>query len=436
MITATNLHNLDYEMAVLGTIINDNDCYYKIPKKRNSSIFYSEKSNDLFNAIRDCMEKNGAITFELLVDGIRRNVYKVLPSFISECLSNYQSTTLFETYLNHLIEYANKRELFIANSHINYNQDLNTITAELYNKLNEISKESDESNETLFSDLIMDTASNVLLEKKEDYLTTGYKLIDDGCMGFKGGELITITARSGVGKTTFALNLIFNHIMNGDKALLFSLEMPKEIIAKKFLSRGLCIPFADLVENKAPKDSYKFSLFANNLASKPCIVFDNLFDIDKICNKIRAEHAKGGLKIAYIDLLNRVTQGKRVGTRAEEIGVMTRELKKLALELNIPIVILCQINRTVDYRDNKRPNRADLKESASIEEDSDLILALYRNLDLEKREYADKINHSSINADFNPNIMEVFILKGRYVQYAEASLFYYGNTGIIEDRKR
>lgn len=436
MTMAINLNNFEYEMAVLGTIINDNDTYYKIPKTLNSSLFYSSKSKDLFNGIVDCMEKNGAITLELLLDGVRRKVYHVLPSFISECLSNYQSSTLFDTYLNHLIEYANKREIYKTTSHINYNLDLSTITETLYSKLNEVSKESSKNTKRSFKTLIMDVSSDVLSEKPLEYLKTGYRLIDDGCMGFKGGELITIAARSGVGKTTFALNLIYNHIMNNDKAILFSLEMPEEVIGKKFLSIGLKIPFCDLIANKAPKDPYAFSLFANKLASKPCRIYDDIFEISKICNKIRAEHAKGDLKIVYVDLLNRITQEKRVGTRAEEIGIMTRELKKLTLELNIPIVILCQINRTVDYRDNKRPTRADLKESASIEEDSDLIIALYRNLDLEKKEYADKIDYSSINADFNPNIIEALILKGRYVKYAEASLNFYGATGTIEDRKR
>lgn len=151
-------------------------------------------------------------------------------------------------------------------------------------------------------------------------------------------------------------------------------------------------------------------------------IYDTIGDIDNIISTIKRDKLKGKVDIVFIDLINRVSnrQGNNKN-RAEYLGELTRRLKLLALELKIPIVITCQINRVVETKQDKRPTLADIKESGGIAEDSDLVIGLYRNKDLERQEIREelersgKLNYTSPNANLNPNAIEILLLKGRNV---------------------
>ena len=162
---------------------------------------------------------------------------------------------------------------------------------------------------------------------------------------------------------------------------------------------------------------------------------DNLKDI---ISTIKKEKMKGNTDIIFIDLINRINNSEAdIKNRAEYLGRITRKLKLLAGKLDIPIVITAQINRVVEGRQDKRPTLADIKESGGIAEDSDLVLGLYRDRELERREVRESLNdkgildYNSKNADCNPNAIELLILKGRNINIGTYSFYWNGTIQRI-----
>ena len=190
--------------------------------------------------------------------------------------------------------------------------------------------------------------------------------------------------------------------------------------------------------NFTEEERTRISNITGYLADKKFNIFDKNSKITYITSKIREEHIKGKCEIAYVDLINRVTTNKRTGSRAEEVGTITRELKQLAMELEIPIVNLAQINRGAEHRDNKRPLLSDLKESGSIEEDSDVVIGVYRNLQVCDRRngFDGEIDLDSDNPDKNPERVELNLLKSRYTGGRDLVAEYIGNICTIKDLPR
>ncbi|MGX7589620.1 DnaB-like helicase C-terminal domain-containing protein [Candidatus Vidania fulgoroideorum] len=211
------------------------------------------------------------------------------------------------------------------------------------------------------------------LIKKKKYIKTGFRKLDNIILGFSPGDLIIVAARPSIGKTSFCLNICANLIKKKKKSLFYTLEMSKEQIILRILSIMTNIEIKKIFKKelktleikKLKKNFKKINKFVNFIDSKKFTI--NL--IDKNSKKY---------KMIFIDYLQLIYLKKDLN-RNNEIAEISRILKKKAIELNIPIVVISQLNRNSEQRINKRPILSDLKDSGSIEQDSDMIIFLYRN---------------------------------------------------------
>lgn len=427
--------NIEVERNLLGCLLEDNSLI-NLVARYNKELFYSTVNQNIFDAIKEEYKARNLVDIYIIAEGIKNKKYNFVPSDLTECLNTGGSTQSFNAYLEIVLENYHKRIIKKSVATIDYSEEPLVIVNKVLNELQSINTNKEVSTK----EAIFDVVNTILSKEKPKGLKVGMRLIDEMCGGFKGGQLITIGARSGVGKTTIALNMFLHLIKTNNKAHYFSLEMPREAMLEKLLAIELRVPFRKLENCEIDGIEEKIALKANYLASKKFEFYDKQNNILDITSRIRAEFLAGNLDIAFIDLINRVTTTDRTATRAEEIGKMTRAFKQLALELKIPIVILAQINRGVEGRQDKRPVMSDLKESGSIEEDSDLVIGLYRNTQISDVEYVRKntitLDYNSMSADLNPNRIEVLILKNRYGGYATSSLRYEGEINRISDLER
>ncbi|MES0838442.1 replicative DNA helicase [Nocardiopsis tropica] len=231
--------------------------------------------------------------------------------------------------------------------------------------------------EDMMADLIDDLAS----DEDPMGIPTGYADLDALLNGFHPGELIVVAARPGVGKTTLGLNVATHAAKHGHRSLFVSLEMNRKEIGHRILSAQTSVPFFT-IRNKMLKepDWARLASRREEIASWPLIVSHNpAITFPQVKAEIRRQ-ARKGLKIAVVDYLQLLQDpdSKSADSREREVALMTRGLKVLAQQLEIPIVVLCQLNRDSAKREDKRPHVHELRESGAVEQDANVVLLIHR----------------------------------------------------------
>ncbi len=217
-------------------------------------------------------------------------------------------------------------------------------------------------------------------EDRKDYLglSTGYKLLDAMITGLNKSDFILIAARPGVGKTAFALNIASNVAKQSGKAVaIFSLEMSKEQLAQRLLSAEALVELQKLLTGTlTDNDWVNLAKATQTLASSKIYVDDNaITTVADIKAKLRRIKDLGLVVIDYLQLM---TSGRNIQNRVQEVSEMTRNLKLMAKELNIPVITLSQLSRSIESRSEHKPMLSDLRESGSIEQDADIVMFLHR----------------------------------------------------------
>ncbi|MCL2369059.1 MAG: replicative DNA helicase, partial [Alphaproteobacteria bacterium] len=296
-------------------------------------------------------------------------------------------------------------------------------------------------------------------------LTTGFRDLDKSLSGLHGKELIIIAGRPGMGKTTFALNLAFNAanaILNktandGFKGgvAFFSLEMAAAQLASKVLSDQADIPGKAMRDgNLNDVDFTKMAQYTDALSRVPLFIDDTPgLSVPMLRTRMRRLSRKnGGLALVVVDYLQLMQVpggGRRNDNRVNELTEMTRGLKMLAMEMNVPIIVLSQLSRAVESRDDKRPMLSDLRESGSIEQDADVVMFTYRDeYYLENRNPNETVGsafktQNSRSEDRSENFekrlaesrnkAEIIIGKNRHGRTGKVHLMYFGDYSRFKD---
>ena len=417
------------EINILRSLLQNPVLTFKL-EQYSEQIFYSVIHQQIYMALKDVYRHHNALDMILIKDYLKKNKNEIPDGYV-EKIAQSKAGKNFEKHMELLLDLYWKREINRIASEIDYTSNASDIKQSILNGLNNVEMGVEEES---IAEVLFKTSTDLLTGTVEKGIPTGFSDIDYQLLGLNKGELITIAARSGVGKTTLALNMFTHQVFNGVKAIYFSLEMPKSAVIQKMLSiKGKISTGKMRQRNFTEEEVLRISNITGYLADKDFNIFDKNSKLAYITSKIREEHLKGKCEIAYIDLINRVTTSKKTGSRAEEIGTMTRELKQLAMELEIPIVILAQINRGAEHRDNKRPLLSDLKESGSIEEDSDVVIGVYRNLKTCDKNTDVEIDYSDDDPDKNPERVELILLKSRYTGGAVLLKEYTGDICTIKD---
>jgi len=249
-----------------------------------------------------------------------------------------------------------------------------------------------------FKKLIKDTINDLQLAKsnpeKHGSIKTGYQELDKITRGFSPGEFIILAARPSMGKTGLAMNMATNMMLSGVRVGIFSLEMTPSQLLIRMLSQVSRLQIKKIVDLDIGTEEWdSLSGAIENLDNIP-INISSLSRIDmlELCSHAKKMKAEKDIQILFIDYLQLIRyRGPRKSTKNEEITEISRDLKSLALELNIPIVVLSQLSREYEKRVDKRPVKSDLRDSGSLEQDVDMLLMLYRDFYYNKKtEYPEQ----------------------------------------------
>lgn len=420
------IQNREIEQKVLGSIIIDETLFASI-ETYNTDLFYYDMHKKIFEAMKIIKKNNQPLDIITLSDMVR-DKYKNFPvTYIAELAGSIVSTVNFETYVNMLVDYKNKFNIFKTLNSIDFADSSENIGNKIYKLLDHILIIKNEDFST--KEALMNYIDSLYKPKDDNVVKLGLNAIDKKTGGLLSGELITITGYTGMGKSILVSQIILNMLKKGRKIDLFSLEMNRDEIFNKIISNACNIDF-NKIRNKDTSDDEKEQItkfIAEFLISKDFEVYEYIDDINKIVTQIKKDKLKKNIDVVFIDLINRISDSNsREINRAAFLGSITRRLKLLAGKLKIPIVITAQINRTVESRHDKAPTLADIKESGGIAEDSDYVFGLYRNKDLEDSDKLNallncgKLDYNSKDADINPECIEIHVLKGRNIQQFKA----------------
>lgn len=430
--------NASVEANVLGCILLDNDLFYQLNEFEND-VFYVSKHMKLFEIYKVLAKNKVKIDIVTVSEYIsRHNIKEVAITYVTEIMLSVETVVNFKAYISLLDEFYQKRYLDKLIKNLDYTEDAEAIKGHIMSGLNNLTNKTEATTE--MKEYMFEYFEG-LTDKTDNSIKTGFLKLDKQLRGFNPGELITIGAYSGIGKTTLALDIILRQIRKGYKVSLFTLEIPKEQVVNKLMCNFTNIEFNKIFNKELEsKDFDKIAEAVNYFAGKEFQVHEHKSSLEFIISQIRKDKISKNIDIVFIDLINRVTTKEKFGSRAETIGHMTRTLKLLALELEIPIVITAQINKEGEKRLDKRPMLADIKESGSIAEDSDTVIGLYRNREMEKADYRKrmdsegKLDYNSQDADRNPDRVEVSVLKGRYCGGATFSMKWLPKFQRIEEQ--
>ena len=396
-------NNLAAEQALLGSILIENDQFEHTIGELGSNDFYQHKHRVIFEAIKHLYEKKQAIDIVTLDAALEKtqeldhaDIHKYLLDLANETpyalnASTYVTLVRDTALLRNLLVCARKiQQMVFSSGPENAVETLGKAQKLIYDA---------SSSHRAFSGLkhIGFYANEVLSEIEELYenpstdritgVASGFVELDEMTAGFQKSDLVIIAGRPGMGKTALALNIAEHAAIHNElKVAIFSLEMDAKSLLVRSLSSlssigSKMIRQADFVVCEQADMNWKRLANAINLLEKARILIDDTSGMKplEISARARRMARSEGLDLVIVDYLQLLQTENKEINRVTEIGNITRELKFLAKELEIPVIVLSQLSRAVETRTEKRPVMADLRDSGTIEQDADLILFVYRD---------------------------------------------------------
>lgn len=414
--------DIEAEQAVLGAIFLDADTIIDAMEILEPRTFYRRAHQLIFQAMIQLNDRNEAIDVITLkaelesannledIGGILylTELSQASPSAAS--ISYYAKIVDDKATLRNLIHTANQ----IMSKGFEQGEDVQSIVDEAERSILEVTEKRNSSGFKSIADVLNTTIETIdqLAQQGEAItgLPTGYQALDKMTAGLQKEELIIIAARPAVGKTAFALNIAQNIGTKTDQSVaIFSLEMGAESLVNRMLCAEGSIQAANLRTGQLTDEEWRSLIVAMGSLSKANIYIDDtpgikISEIRARCRKLAQE--KGGLGLILIDYLQLI-EGTGRESRQQEVSEISRQLKKLAKELKVPVIALSQLSRGVEQRQDKRPVLSDIRESGSIEQDADIVAFLYRE-DYYEREGDEDQEEHEVN-----NKVEVIIEKNR-----------------------
>ena len=383
------LHNLNIERAVLSSILFDPSLYEDVASKLKPRDFYLPFHSHVFEAMEVLEREDQPIDEEFLRKKLLQNDKFNEDVFIEIISSSPLSNSA--AYIDEIKEKAIKRELVKLTSQIKevaVDQDLpsDDVLDVIQKKLYEISLDATTKEFRDSPEMVSSTIKHIHEMKKRGNngiigVDTGFRELNEHTAGFTEGQLIIVAARPAMGKTSLVLNMAQKALDDGRGVAIFSLEMPAEELMTRMLSAKTSIPLQGLKIGDMNDEQWSNLTRASDEISRQKLFVDDdsLININQMRSKLRKlkmQHPEISIMIVdYLQLMSG-TSGKE---RHLEVSEISRGLKLLARELNMPIVALSQLNRGVESRHDKRPMLSDIRESGSIEQDADIILFVYRD---------------------------------------------------------
>ena len=387
--------NLDAEINALGCAFLNKEALDKVCEELTSSMFYDEKNAKIFEVLSSLRNKEIAIDITTVTNELEKNGNGLSTvggySYLTEVIDSVATPANINYYINIIFEKFILRTLINKSSNIieecyDESEDLNSIVENAEKSILEVNSGRMVKEIKPIQEVLVKAQQELeFLAKNGGDVTgvpTGFYDLDKRTTGFHGNELIIIAGRPGMGKSALAINMATNMAVNYKKSVaLFNLEMGSTQIVNRMLSSVGQINSQKLRTGKLDHTDWKkYNETLSLLADTKFFIDDTpgitVSEIRSKCRRLK--NSDKGLDCIIIDYLQLISSSNKYsGQRTNEVSEISRDLKKLAMELEVPVIALAQLSRGVEQREDKRPLMSDLKESGSIEQDADIVMFLY-----------------------------------------------------------
>lgn len=422
------------EQAVLGAIILDSTVFDKVVDYiKSPEYFYVALHKLIFMQMQEMINFGAAIDFVTLLEKLKQNKAfdeTTGKTYLMDLVNNCPSISNAEAYAKVIADKYNIRRLITASREIiddasAGDEEPSVLIDSAEQKIFDIRKGNEKSGLERINSVILQTfdrldALNSETDDSMKPISTGIGDLDRVITGLNRSDLILLAARPGMGKTSFALNIARNAACTSKKTVaFFSLEMSKEQLASRLLSTEALISGTKLRTGKLNDEEWSRLIPASDVLSKAELYLDDTPGITITEMKSRLRRLRN-LDLVVIDYLQLMGSGRRIDNRVQEISEITRNLKILAKEMNVPVITLSQLSRASEQRTDHRPQLSDLRDSGSIEQDADIVLFLYR-----EGYYSEKsAEQAAPTADMNSG--ECIVAKNRHGEAKSVKLHWQG----------
>ena len=436
-------NNIETEINTLRCAFLSKTSLDKVIEELSGEMFYSKKNKTIFEILKYLHKNDIAVDITTVSNELEKN--KQLGNiggieYLTEVINSVATTANLDYYINIIYTKYILRELIsksieIINECYDEQKDLTEIVETAEKQILSINSNRMTKEIRGIQDIITRAQEEIeLLAKNGSDITgipSGYYDLDNKTTGFHENELIIIAGRPGMGKSAIVSNIVTNMAINNSKTVaMFNLEMGAEqIVNRMFASVGQIDAQKLRTGRLEHSDWKKLNEAISELADTNIYIDDTAgITVSEIRSKCRRlKNSEKGLDAIVIDYLQLVSSSNKYsGQRTQEVSEISRDLKKLAMELNVPVIALAQLSRSVEMRENKRPIMSDLKESGSIEQDADIVMFLYCD---------DYYNYKSKD---RPNLspIELIIAKHRNGSTGTVDLMFERNTLSFKNYKK
>lgn len=436
-------NQINLEQEILGALLNNSKLIIRAKERIKPYMFRYTPHMKIYMTILDMVERKMEVDLVTFI-GFGKNSIAEMDgvTYVTEISTCSASDISFNTKLELLID-GYKRYLYLEMcSNINENMSIEEIEGEVENakvKIHkcEIKKELDIAGE--YNDYMLWLYD----DKRDKGIKSNLTYIDKYLGNFQKGRLVTVFARSGVGKTTFSIQIASNMALNGANVFYGSAEMSVNQVFSKIAASHLSIyskaidEDGILVEQKDSICNFMVRLLESNF------YVSTETNIDKFINEIKLYKLKYPLDVVFVDYINKYIDFGDRDIMTNKLGSVSGKLKSLAMEEDICVVLIAQANRVVDRRTGdmaiEKIEASDIQDSARIEQDSDQVIALYRNVKLDDKKYRDKLfrmnklKYNSSDADENPECMNAVVIKNRHGERGTCALKWQGQYSRISN---
>lgn len=384
-------HNIEAENAVIGAMLISDEAISHAVIYLEKDDFYRKDTATIFEAMRIMNLHREAVDLVTVSEYlVKNNLMEDAggPVNVNRLLNAVPTAANVAYYVKIVKEKALERKMWYAFDELsgmigNTEMSADELLEKAKLRLNSLNQHTGESSMQSASSIIKETLDNI--EKGSNYgLLTKWAPLNRAIRGFKKGKVYIIAGRAHMGKTAITLELIRQlAITQKYKVLFYNLEMSNDQLMERILCSQAKVPYQTVL-GREPGETLPEEVWAKimNAASAiyeaPLKMSDKVFQIELMCNEIRREKNKGNVDILFIDYMQLIEATENFHNNQECVQYVSRRLKLLAKELEIPIVALAQLNRSVEGRNDKRPMMSDLRDSGAIEQDADVIMMLYR----------------------------------------------------------
>ena len=401
-------NDVEAEQAIIGSMLTDRDAVISAVEVLKEDDFYREDNKSIYRAILNLYNKSepiDIITVKSELESMGKFDQIGGLEYLAELPEKVPTTANAMKYIKIVEEKSTLRQLIKTANEIielgyNPTEDVEDIMEGAEKKIFNVMQEKNQKGYEPIKDVLVESFTKLEeLYNRKQHITgvpSGFIELDYRTAGFHGSELILIAARPAMGKTAFALNIATNAAVRANVPVaVFSLEMSKEQLVNRILCSEAMVDSNKVRTGKLEEDDWTKLAGAIGPLSEAEVYIDdtpgiNITEIRAKCRKLKIEKNIGMVVIDYLQLIQ--GSNKRSGSREQEISEISRSLKILAKELDVPVIALSQLSRAAEQRPDHRPMLSDLRESGAIEQDADIVMFLYRddyyNEDSEKKRYS------------------------------------------------